>query len=121
MFDAFGAQVAGRGAGGALTEEDAKADSAGSGFLEGVDLAEANDGGKFVALANDDFGVGGSGAHSFGDDVGGELVQVLRVDRCGFGITGPHEPTLGISGWNCKPSRVCSTRSRAPNRASNHR
>ena len=121
MFDAFGAQVAGRGACGALTEEDAKADSTGSGFLESVDLAKANESGKFIALANDDFGVGGSGAHGFGDDVGGELVQVLRVYRCGFGITGGHEPTLGISVWNCKPRCVCSTGFEAPNRVSNRR
>lgn len=66
-------------------------------------MAEADEGGEFVALANDDFCVGCSGAHGFCDNIGGELLEVLRVNWGGFGNTGGHEPTLGISRLNCKP------------------
>ena len=78
--DGFGRKVGGRGAGGAVGfaggDEDAQADGAGAGFLEGFDLAEADAGVELVALVEDGFGVGGAGLQGAGEHVGGELLQI---------------------------------------------
>ena len=43
------------------SQEDAQADGARAGLLQGFDLAEANECGELVAFVDDGFGVGGSG------------------------------------------------------------
>ena len=55
-----GRKIAGPGAGRALADEDAYAERFAAGFLEGFDFAEANDGGEFLAVANDALGGGGA-------------------------------------------------------------
>ena len=57
------------------------------GYLEDVYKRQ---GGEFIALTDDDFGVGGSGAHGFGDDVGGELLEVLGGVGGNGGCGGAH-------------------------------
>ena len=57
-------------------DEDAQADGAGAGFLQGFDLAEADERGELVAFVDDGFGVGGSGFEGVGEDVGGELLEI---------------------------------------------
>ena len=53
-------EIAGMSAGGALSEEHAHADGTRAGFLQRLDLAEADEGGEFVAFADDAFGGGGA-------------------------------------------------------------
>src|SRR5581483_7180567 len=69
LIDAGGGKIAGPGAGGALSEEDANTDGAGAGLLEGFDFAETDGGGKLGAVADDDFGGGGAALHGAADDV----------------------------------------------------
>ena len=69
-------EIAGVGAGGALSEEDADSDGLGAGFFQGFDLAEADERGEFVAFADDAFGGGGAACHGAGDDVGGDFAEV---------------------------------------------
>ena len=74
--EACAGEVAGVGRGGALSEENADSDGAGAGFFEGFDLSEANQGGEFVAFADDAFGSGGSASHGAGDDVLGDFAEI---------------------------------------------
>ena len=80
--EASAGEVAGVGAGGALSEEDAHADGLRAGFFQGLDLAEADERGEFVAFADDAFGGGGAAFHGAGDDVLGDVAQV----SFGFGF-----------------------------------
>ena len=61
-----------------FADEDAQADGAGAGFLEGFDLAEADLGVELVALVDDGFGVGGSGFEGSGEK-SEELVLAVRL------------------------------------------
>jgi hypothetical protein len=78
--DRVGGKVGGVGRGGLLGfsggDKDAEADGAGAGFLERLDVAEANLGGELVAFVDDRFGVSGAGLEGAGEDVGGELLEV---------------------------------------------
>ena len=56
-------KIAGPGAGRALADEDAYAERLAAGFLQGLDLAQANHGGEFRAVANDAFGGRGAALH----------------------------------------------------------
>src|SRR5579863_9615591 len=62
-------EIAGVGAGGTLPSEDSYADGARSGFFEGFDLAEADEGGEFIAFAGYALGSGGAAVHGAADDV----------------------------------------------------
>ena len=62
--------------GGALSEEDADADGFRAGFFQGLDLAEADESGEFVAFADDAFGGGGASGHGASDDVLGDFAEV---------------------------------------------
>src|SRR5208283_5390502 len=67
--ETFAREIARVGAGSALSEEDAHADGFRSRFLQGFDLAKANQGGEFVAFTDDAFGGGGATFHRAADDV----------------------------------------------------
>ena len=69
-------KVTGEGAGGALAAEDADSDGAGAGFFQGLDLAEADERGEFIAFADDAFGGSGASVHGLADDVLGEGAEV---------------------------------------------
>ncbi len=69
-------EIAGVGAGGALSEEDADSDGFGAGFFQSLGLAEADEGGEFVTFADDAFGGGGTSGHGAADDVGGDFAKV---------------------------------------------
>ena len=47
-----------------------------AGFFQGFDLAEADEGGEFVAFADHAFGGSGAAGHGAADDVLGEVFQV---------------------------------------------
>ena len=83
---AFRRQVAGVGAGGALSEEDAHADGLGAGFLQGLHFAETDDGGELAAVHGNGFGGGGSALHGAADHVGGDFLQVGGGGLCGAGM-----------------------------------
>src|SRR5271168_277557 len=55
-IQSFAGKVAGIGAGGALSVEYTDADGFRAGLLQSLDLAEANERGEFVALADDALG-----------------------------------------------------------------
>ena len=63
-------------AGGALPVEDSHTDGFRSGFFERLDLSEANDGGEFIALADNSLGRGCAARHCTSHDV---LRQVFKV------------------------------------------
>ena len=67
--EAGSGEVGGVGRGGALSEEDADADGFGAGFFQGLDLAEADERGEFIAFADDAFGGGGASGHGAADDI----------------------------------------------------
>jgi len=72
-------------AGGALSIEDADADGFRSRFLQGFDLAEANQGREFVAFADDALGGSRAAGHGAADDLLGERFQVsfgLSFENC---------------------------------------
>ena len=75
-------EIAGVGAGGALSEEDADSDGLGAGFFQGLGLAEADERGEFVAFADDAFGGGGASGHGAADDVGGDFAEVGLLASC---------------------------------------
>jgi len=79
VLDAFRREVAGRGAGDALTNEDTQANAARARFLEGFDLAQTDRGREFVAFADDDFRISGSGFARFCNDVGCELLLFVPL------------------------------------------
>ncbi len=81
MFDAFAGKVRGVGGADALSGEDAQTERAGAGFFEGLYLAEANHGRELVAFADGGVSGGGPGAHGAGDDVGGDLGEILAGER----------------------------------------
>ena len=74
--EAVAGEIAGMGAGGALSVEDANADGTRAGFFQGLDLAEADEGGEFVAFADDALGGGGAALHGAADEVLGEVFEV---------------------------------------------
>src|SRR6185369_9591459 len=75
-------------AGGALPVEDSHTDGFRSGFFERLDLSEANDGGEFIALADNSLGRGCATRHCTSHDVlrqvfkVGVLFRVLRFYSC---------------------------------------
>ncbi len=69
--EAVAGEIAGVGAGGALSVEHADADGTRAGFFQGFDLAEADEGGEFVAFANDALGGGGAAGHGATNEVAG--------------------------------------------------
>ena len=76
LLHACRSQIAGIGAGGALSKEDAHADALGAGFLQRLNLAETDDGGELAAVHGNDFGGSGSALHGAPDDVGGDFFQI---------------------------------------------
>ena len=74
--EAFAGEVAGVGAGGALSEEHAHADGFRAGLFQGLDLAEADERGEFVAFAHDAFGGGSAAFHGAADDVLGDFAEI---------------------------------------------
>jgi len=66
---AGGGEIAGMGAGCALSIEDSHADRSRSGFLQRFDLAQADQCREFVAFADYAFGGGCAAAHGAADDV----------------------------------------------------
>ncbi len=76
LLHAFGSQVAGVGAGGALSEEDAHADALRAGLFQRLDFAEPDDGGELAAIHGDGFGGGGSALHGAPDHVGRNFLQI---------------------------------------------
>ena len=66
-------------------KKHAHANGSRAGFFQGFDLAQANQGGEFIAFADDAFGGGGAAGHGAADDVLGKL----REDQfpvSGFGF-----------------------------------
>src|SRR5712672_3206374 len=85
-------KVAGVGAGSALPEENAHADGLRAGLSQSFDLAEANQGGEFVALANHAFGGSGATVHGAAHDVLGEIAQVsFDFWTSSFDLSGRHK------------------------------
>ena len=70
---AFRRQVAGVGAGGALSKEDAHADGLGAGFLQRLHFAQTDHGGELAAVHGYSFGGGGSALHGAAHHVGGDF------------------------------------------------
>ena len=56
--------------------KDAHADGAGAGFFQRLDLAQADQRGKFIAFADDAFGGGGASGHGPADDVLGYFSKI---------------------------------------------
>ena len=71
-----GREVAGIGAGSALSEEDANADGLGAGFLQRLHFAQTNNRGEFAAVHGDGLGSGGSALHGATNNVGGDFRQI---------------------------------------------
>ena len=46
------------------------------GLLQSLDLAQADESGKFIALADDAFGGGGASGHGAADDVLGHFAEI---------------------------------------------
>ncbi len=76
LANTLGTEIARVGAGGALSKEDAHADSFGAGFLQRFDLAQADDGGEFATVHGNGLGGGSAPLHGTTDDVGGNFLQV---------------------------------------------
>src|SRR6266851_8482518 len=88
-------KVAGVGAGSALPEENAHADGLRAGLFQSFDLAEANQGGEFVAFANHAFGGSGAAVHGAAHDVLGEIAQVnFELGTSSFDLSGSHKKIL---------------------------
>src|SRR5262249_28514627 len=90
--DAVGGEVAGVGAGGALSEEDAHADGLGAGFLQRFAFAESNYGGELAAVHGNSFGFGCPILNGAAHDVRGNFRQVVgsrwRKDCCSLDVVG---------------------------------
>src|SRR3954453_17377808 len=72
-------------AGGALSAKDTHAYGSRACFLQGLDLAKANQRGEFIAFANHALGGGGAARHGAADEVFGKLFEVsldLRFENC---------------------------------------
>ncbi len=76
LLHALGRQVAGVGAGGALSEKDADADALRAGLLQRLHFAQADHGGELAAIHGDGFGGGGSALHGAAHDVGRNFLQI---------------------------------------------
>ena len=73
---AVAGKVAGISAGGTLAVENAHADGAGAGFFQRLHLAQADERGEFVALADYALGGGRASGHGAADDVLREFAKI---------------------------------------------
>ena len=79
LLHAFRRQIAGVGAGGALSEKNTDADGLGAGFLQRLHFAETDHGGEFAAVHGDGFSGGSSALHGAADNVGRNFLQICRA------------------------------------------
>ena len=83
LTNAVRGQVAGRGGGGSLAQKHAQPQRARTRFLERLHLAHAHIHAELIALADDDFGVGGAGLHGLLDHIGCKRFEDRGRDRPG--------------------------------------
>ncbi len=90
-LETLAGKVAGVGAGSALPEENPHPDGLRARLFQSFDLAEANQGGEFVAFANHAFGGSGAAVHGAAHDVLGEIAQVsFNFGTSSFNLSGSH-------------------------------